>query len=49
MLQDPSNKSLPGEVEGILNDCQAQIQNMYVDVQILKDENYKDADSVYKT
>ena len=49
MLGDPAASELPGEIDELLNNCQARIQTMYADVQILKDESHKDADSIYKT
>ena len=49
MAEESSTIHLPAEVENILSECQGYVQNMYVDVQILKDESYKDANLVYKT
>ena len=49
MLADPTDMELPEIIEELLDNSQAQIQAMYADVQVLKDENHKDADSLYKT
>ena len=49
MVNQPLNTELPEEVKETLDSCQAQIQKMYADAQILKDENHPEADSIYKT